>query len=156
MAAETTPPALTRAEDARALIARIMALKAELLEVLDRETQSLRRGRAGDLAGLQARKSALTAAFAHEMATLKANAAFVKTAVPAEVATLKAEHEELARSLAANQEAIVAIKAVSERLLLMVSEKVADARGQLSTYGKTGAASAYGRKPASIAIDGKF
>lgn len=143
---QPSPPTDT-AGAAQALCDRLMEHTGEMISVLERETALLQRGKPHEITALQARKTALSTALTHDMSTFRRDSEFIKQAVPDRVDALKEQHLNLQKSLTANQDALTAMKAVSESLLQTVAARVAERSSGPEVYGKDASLSA--AKPAS-------
>ena len=122
-------------EAAQALCGELTATIGELVSTLDRETGQLRKGRAIDMTALHARKSALTTTLMHQMAVFGRDSQFIAMAVPERVSEIKAHQEVFQKALITNQDALNAMKAVSESLLRTIATKMAQANGGPELYG---------------------
>jgi len=139
---------------AEALCTALQRTVAELVALLDRETGILRSGKPQDIAALQARKASLSAELARDMAALKHDAVFVKMAVPDRLDGLRHQQSVLQKSLDANQEALAAMKSVSEALLRTIAAKVAERRSGAETYREDAAlAGGQAALPSALSVD---
>ena len=120
--------------DALNLCKRLVSLTADLISVLDRETQLVRKPGSSDFSALTARKQALSTSLMHDMELLKHNAAYIKQTAPEQVQILKEQQDQFHRSLEVNHCAISAMKAVSEELLQTIAKKAAKKRGGPEVY----------------------
>lgn len=158
MTQNTTPsgdiPRIETAEAAEALCARLLETTAELVGLLDRETSMLKQGKPREIGSLYVRKSALNAMLTLDMAVFRRDAEFITMAAPEEINAIKDQHTLMQKSINANQDALVAMKAVSESLLHTIATKVSASTSGPETYGQnadvsTGAPA----RPAAISIN---
>ncbi len=119
---------------ARQLCTNLIETTADLISVLERETQLVRNAVSQDFSAITARKHALSITLMHNMETLKAHAEYIKTAVPNQLTILKEQQDQFHRSLEINHSAISAMKAVSEGLLQTIADKVARQRSGPQVY----------------------
>ena len=141
-------------ETAEALCAALMQASGELITVLDRETNMLRKAQTHELDALTLRKQTLSAALAKHMDLLRRNAEFIKDAVPGQITRFKEQNRQFHRSLNANHVALRAMAAVSENLLRTIAHKVGATQSGPETYGKNAAPVATTRsKPTAISVD---
>ncbi len=153
-AQEQAVPRVETAEAADALCVRLSETMTELIDVLVRETDLLKRGRPQDIAALHARKTALSAVMTSDMQLLARNTEFVKKAVPRRIAEIQDQHGNLQLSLSANQDALHAMKAVSEQILHTIAEKAGAKRSGPEVYGNNaGLAAPTPVRPAAISVD---
>ena len=151
---EINSPRVDTPEAAEALCGDLTATIGELVSTLDRETSQLRKGRALDTTALHARKSALTTTLTHQMARFGRDSQYITMAAPERVQEIKANQQVFQKSLIANQDALNAMKLVSESLLRTISNKVAEAKGGPEVYGtdaQTGRAEP--NRPSAITVD---
>lgn len=133
---------------------RLMQHTGDLVALLDRETTLLHRGKPQEITALQARKTALSTVLTRDMALFRRDCEFIRTAVPDRIDAIKEQHVQLQKSLAANQDALAAMKAVSESLLHTIAAKVGEQRSGPAVYGKdAGLSAASPVGPAAISLD---
>lgn len=141
-------------EAALDLCDRLMRHTGDLIALLDRETSLLQRGKPQEISALQARKAAVGTMLTRDMTAFRRDSEFIGGAVPDRIELLREQHVQLQRSLAANQNALAAMKAVSESLLHTIAARVGAQRSGPEVYGKdaglTGAAPV---GPAAISVD---
>lgn len=147
-------PRIETAEAAQALCARLLETSAELVDLLDRETALLKQGKPSQISTVHVRKSALNALLTHDMMAFRRDVEFITMAAPEEIEALKARHGDLQKSINANQDALVAMKAVSESLLHTIAAKANSTVSGPETYGK-GADISVGApaRPAAISVN---
>ena len=129
-------PSTGTAEAAAALCDRLMESTGDLVSLLERETGLLRRGKPHEITALQARKSALGALLTRDMALFRRDATFIRTAVPERLDAIKEQHLQLQNSLTANQDALSAMKAISESMLHTIAAKMDEGKSGPDIYGK--------------------
>lgn len=150
-------PLTETAEEAQALCDRLMEHTGDLVTVLERETSLLQRGKPHEITALQARKSALSASLTQDMTVFRRDSAFIKTVTPERIDALKEQHSQLLKSLGTNQEALAAMKAVSESLLNTVAAAVGERRAGPEVYGNdAGLICEPAGRPAAISFDEKL
>ena len=110
------PPTETP-EAAEALCDRLMNQTGDLLSLLDRETSYLQRGKA-------------------HMAIFRRDAALVRAAAPERVDSIRDQHQLLQKSLKTNQDALAAMKAVTESLLHTIAATAGERSKGPEVYGK--------------------
>ena len=153
-APQDAPARIATPEDADALCTRVLGTLSDLVGVLDRETDLLRKNRPQEITALHARKSALSTAMAHDMALLKRDVDYIKMAAPEQIEAIKERQSAFQKSLAANYDALAAMKAVSESLLRTVADAVGARRGGPEVYGKdAGLGGMTQSRPAAISVD---
>lgn len=147
-------PRTETAEAAQSLCDRLMEHTGDLVALLDRETALLQRGKPHEIAALQARKSALNTALTQDLTAFRQDSAFIKMAVPDRIDTIREQHLQLQKSLNTNQDALAAMKAVSESLLHTIAAKVGERRAGPEVYGKNaGLISKPAGRPTAISFD---
>lgn len=147
-------PRTETAEAAQALCDRLMEHTGDLVTLLERETGLLQRGKPHEITALQARKSALSKALTQDLAAFRQDSVFIKTAAPERIETIREQHKQLQKSLHTNQDALAAMKAISESLLNTIAAKVGERRAGPEVYGRD--ASFIGKtalEPAAISFD---
>lgn len=147
-------PRTATADEAKALCTRLLETSAELVDLLDRETAMLKQGKPNQISTVHVRKSALNALLTHDMLAFRRDAEFISMAAPEEIAAIKDRHGQLQKSINSNQDALIAMKAVSESLLHTISAKVSSTASGPETYGK-GANVTVGApaRPAAISVN---
>jgi flagellar biosynthesis/type III secretory pathway chaperone len=156
-AAVEQEPRIDTPEAAQTLCGQITVTIGELVSTLDRETAQLRKGRALDMTALHARKSALTTTLMRQMAVFGRDSQYISMATPERVAEIKSHQEVFQKALISNQDALNAMKAVSESLLRTIATRVGETKGGPEVYG--GNAQAEPTKtpaPPAISIDQSF
>jgi hypothetical protein len=148
------PEALASRADADALCARLSATTLDLLSLLERETEMLRRAQAQEIAGLVTHKTMLSTQLARDTQVLRDNLAFLRASAPEKLESLREEHRAFSRALDVNGQALAAMKSVSEQLLKAIARQAEEGRAGPDTYGK-GAAYAASRagRPAAISVN---
>lgn len=158
MIQDTTPsgdiPRIETAEAAKMLCARLLETTAELVGLLDKETSMLKQGKPQEIGALYVRKSALNAMMTRDMAVFRREAEFIVMAAPEEISAIKDQHSQLQKSINANQDALVAMKAVSESLLHTIAAKVSVHTSGPETYGQNANVSTSApARPAAISVN---
>jgi len=139
---------------AEALCAKLTLTIGELVSTLDRETGQLRKGRAPDMTALHARKSSLTATLTRQMAQFARDSQYIAMAAPERVEEIRVHQQAFQKSLLANEDALNAMKLVSESLLRTIAAKVGEAKGGPQVYGGDGEAGRTGSASApAISLD---
>jgi hypothetical protein len=147
-------PRVETSEDAQALCARLLETTAELVDLLDRETAMLKQGKPREIGSLHVRKSALNAMLTRDMTVFRRDADFIIMAAPEEISAIKTQHTQLQKSINANQDALVAMKAVSESLLHTIATKASARTSGPETYGQNADASTSApTRPAAISVN---
>ena len=147
-------PRIETAEAVKALCARLLETTAELVGLLDRETALLKQGKPRDIKSLYVRKSALSAVLTRDMSVFRRDADFIMMAAPDEIAAIKDQHAQLQKSIDANQDALVAMKAVSESLLQTIAAKASARTSGPEVYGQDADVStAEPARPAAISVN---
>lgn len=147
-------PRIETAEAAQTLCVRLLETTADLVGLLDKETAMLKLGKPRDIGSIYARKSALNAILTRDMEIFRRDAEFITMAAPEEINAIKEHHGQLQKSINANQDALVAMKAVSESLLHTIASKVSARTSGPETYGKNaGVSSAPPARPAAISVN---
>jgi len=139
---------------AKALCGRLMETTADLVTLLDRETALLKKGKPGDIGALHVRKAALNALLTRDTAVFRRDADYITMAAPDEINAIKTQHSQLEKSLEANQDALVAMKAVSESLLHTIAAKVTSRVAGPEVYGSNaGVSVGKPARPAAISVN---
>jgi len=147
-------PRISTSEEAQNLCTRLLETSAELVDLLDRETAMLKQGKPSQIGIVHVRKAALNALLTHDMLVFRRDAEFISMAAPEEIAAIKDRHGQLQKSINSNQDALIAMKAVSESLLHTIASKASSTVSGPETYGK-GAGVSVGApaRPAAISIN---
>lgn len=147
-------PRIETAEAAQALCARLLETTAELVGLLDKETAMLKQGKPREIGSLHVRKSALNAMLTRDMAVFRRDADFITMAAPEEISAIKEQHSQMQKSINANQDALVAMKAVSESLLHTIAAKASARTSGPETYGnKADVSTSAPARPAAISVN---
>ncbi len=148
------PSHLEHPQQAEDLCTRILQTSAELICELERETELLRKGETQQIASLAARKTSLSTTLMRDMTVLNANAKYISTVVPDQIEVLRDQHAQFRRSLQINQDALGAVKAISENLLRTISQAAGTTRQGPETYGQTASmASTATSRPTAISVN---
>ncbi len=141
-------------EEAQNLCINLFNTTNELISLLDEETSLLRKAKTSEISPLQIRKESLTATLSHYMAVFTRNADEVREYAPESLKDLQNQRGNFQKSIEANHSALVAMQAVSERILQTVAEKVAQKEGGPEVYTPAGGVTNAGAKrSAAISID---
>jgi len=148
------PVNLEHPQQAEDLCNRVLQTSAELIGVLERETELLRSGDTQSINSLIARKTSLSTTMMKDMTTVNANASYISEVVPQQIELLKDQHAQFQRSLRVNQDALGAVKAISENLLRTISQAAGSTRSGPETYGR-GAAMATNAeaRPTAVSVN---
>ncbi len=148
------PLNLEHPQQAEDLCNRVLQTSAELIGVLERETELLRNGDTQSINSLIARKTSLSTTMMKDMTTVNANASYISEVVPQQIELLKDQHAQFQRSLRVNQDALGAVKAISENLLRTISQAAGSTRSGPETYGR-GAAMATNAtaRPTAVSVN---
>ena len=150
--AQFQPP--LSSEEAKSLCNNLLITTNELISLLDEETHCLRKANTSSLSALTLRKDALTATLAHHMEKFKTHASDLRSTLPEELKSLEAQRHHFQKSIEANHAALIAMQAVSERLLQTVADKVSAKQNGPSVYTKGGQMTTAGvKRSAAINID---
>jgi hypothetical protein len=148
------PIFLEHPQQAEDLCTRVLQTSAELIGVLERETDLLRKGDTQEINSLIARKTSLSTTMMRDMTTLNANASYISEVVPEQIVILKDQHTQFQRSLRINHDALGAVKAISENLLRTISNAAGATRQGPETYGRTAAmATATPARPIAVSVN---
>ena len=148
------PLTLEHPQQAEDLCTRVLQTVTELICVLERETEQLRKGDTQEFNSLIARKTSLSTTMMRDMTTLNANATYISQVVPEQIELLKDQHTLFQRSLRINQDALGAVKAISENLLRTISQAAGSTRTGPETYGQSaGMATATTARPTAISVN---
>lgn len=147
-------PRIATSDEAKALCTRLLETSAELVDLLDRETAMLKQGKPGQISTIYVRKSALNTLLTHDMLAFRRDAEFISMAAPDEISALRDRHGQLQKSINSNQDALIAMKAVSESLLHTIAAKASSTVSGPEVYGK-GANVSVGApaRPAAISVN---
>lgn len=150
----TEIPRVETAEDAQTLCARLLETTAELVGLLDRETGHLKQGKPREIGSLQVRKAALNAMLTRDMTAFRRDADFITMAAPDEIGAIREQHAQMQKSIAANQDALTAMKAVSESLLHTIAAKAGARSSGPEVYGRDADVSTKApSRPAPISVN---
>lgn len=138
-------------KEAITLCERLFEVTANLISVLDRETELVRKSKIEDFAALNMRKQALTNTMTRDIKTFKLNVDYIRVSVPEQITILKEQQDHFHRSLEINHKALAAMKSVSEQLLQTIAKKIGAKQAGPEIYGRN-ANMNLGTKPASSAI----
>ena len=148
------PISFEHPQQAEDICTRVLQTTAELISVLERETEYLRKGDTQEFNSLIARKTSLSTYMMKDMTTLNANASYISRVVPEQIEILKDQHAQFQRSLRINHEALGAVKAISENLLRTISNAAGSTRTGPETYGQSAAmASAGAARPTALSVN---
>ena len=148
------PINLEHPQQAEDLCNRVLQTSAELMGVLERETELLRNGDSQSINALIARKTALSNQMMKDMAAVNANASYISTVVPEQIELLKDQHAQFQRSLRINQDALGAVKAISENLLRTISQAAGSTRTGPETYGRSASLStSSAARPTAVSVN---
>lgn len=147
-------PRTDTAEAAKSLCAHLLGTTAELVGLLDQETALLKQGKPREINSLYLRKSALNAVLTRDMSIFRRDAEFIMMAAPEEITAIRDQHAQLKKSIDANQDALVAMKAVSESLLHTIAAKAGERTSGPEVYGQDGDVSTgASARPAAISVN---
>lgn len=145
---------IATSDDAHALCARLSGTTLDLLDVLERETDMLRRAKHQEIAALTTRKTMLSTQLARDTQRLRDNIVFLRTNAPDRLEALRDQHRVFSRALDVNGQALAAMRSVSEQLLKTIARQADDGRAGPDIYGK---GAAYGARrdarPAAISVN---
>jgi hypothetical protein len=134
----------------------LIRVGSRLIELMEREIDMLSAMRPGDIAQLQADKSALVSAYEENLAAIKDEPKLILACTPPIKDELMRIAAKLNATVAANERALSAARAANERLLKAVVDAVAADRDRTSAYSRTGArttAPARRAAPVSLNVD---
>lgn len=141
-------------DDATNLCQHLFNTTNELIALLEEETTLLRKAKTKEITPLHIRKDALTATLQHHMTKFQTHAEEVRRLAPAELKHLEQQRGHFRKSIESNQAALIAMQAVSERILQTVSEKVAKKQNGPEVYTPGGQVTNAGvRRSAAINVD---
>ncbi len=150
--AGTVPP-LSK-DEAETLCRHLLDTTNELISLLEQETSLLRKAQTKEISPLHARKDALTATLSHHMARFQQHADEMRSLVPGDLKNLQDQRAHFTKSIEANHAALIAMQAVSERILQTVATKVAKKQGGPEVYTAGGQVTNAGRpRTAAINVD---
>lgn len=138
---------MASAAEGALLIGQVMGTMDALLDLLDKETVLVRKGRLRAASEIEPNKTELARAYFADAERLKANAAFLTAHVRRPFDELRARHETLRARLQANLTVLATAHAVSEGLIRGVAGEVAR-KSAPQTYGMTGRANPLPRSSA--------
>lgn len=142
------------AEQAKELCQHLFSTTSELISLLEEETSLLRKAKTREISPLHIRKDALTATLQHHMGKFQAHADEVRALAPAELKNLEQQRSHFKKSIESNHAALIAMQAVSERILQTVAEKVSKKQSGPEVYTSGGQVTNAGvRRSAAINVD---
>lgn len=127
----------TQAADTAALISALTGLMAEIIAIVERETELVRAGKLGEAAKLEPVKSELAGKYLSVATALKSGKPFAGSAAPDQLAALRRRHEEFHALLQINLTVLATAHAVSEGIMRGVSQELAR-KAAPQTYGASG------------------
>jgi len=145
--------AIAGRDQASAFFTDIQDTIAQLLEVLETESELLRAGRIDESMALSAKKTALATTYARRVEILKANAETLGRLVPVEVDRLRRRREAMEQALRTNLAVLAAARAVSDALVKGVAGEVSRKQSGPAVYAGNGTRPAGQNRPVPIAID---
>lgn len=152
--AQQDKPKIGCAKEALTLCERLYEVTSDLIDVLDRETELVRKSKIEDFTALNVRKKALTSTLTRDMNHFKDNIEYIKITAPQQISLLKEQQNHFHRSLEINHKALSAMKAVSEQLLQTVATKVGQKRHAPEVYGEdAGIQRSHKQATSSISVD---
>lgn len=141
-------------EQAQTLCQNLFATTNELISLLEEETLLLRKAKTTQITPLNVHKEALTTTLSHYMDQFKQNADQVRQLAPDALTKLEQQRIEFQKSIETNHAALIAMQAVSERILQTVSEKVSAKQGGPEVYTAGGQVTHAGvKRHAAINVD---
>ena len=139
---------------ANALCEALLRTTNELIELLDEETRLLRKANTAELSSMSVRKDALSATLTHHMDKFKTHTQTLRSLVPGALKTLEAQRLEFQKSIESNHAALIAMQAVSERILQTVADKVSRQQSGPEVYTNGGQMTRAGvKRSAAINVD---
>ena len=141
-------------DEARSLCQNLFATTNELISLLEEETLLLRKAKTTQITPLNVHKEALTTKLSHYMDQFKQNADQVSQLAPEALKKLEQQRAQFQKSIETNHAALIAMQAVSERILQTVSEKVSAKQGGPEVYTAGGQVTHAGvKRHAAINVD---
>lgn len=141
-------------EEAQTLCANLLNTTNELISLLDDETSLLRKAKTNEIEPINLRKDALTTTLSHYMERFRNNTEVIRELAPDELSNLQNQRNQFQKSIEANHNALIAMQAVSERILQTVSEKVTKKQSGPEVYTANGNVTNNGvKRSAAITID---
>ena len=145
---------ISSSEEAAELCNNLMNTTNQLISLLDEETGLLRKAKTSEISPLQVRKESLTATLSHYMSLFQRNAEQVRALAPDGMQDLQKQRDQFRKSIEANHCALVAMQAVSERILQTVADKVSERESGPEVYTPAGSVTNAGvKRSAAITID---
>lgn len=141
-------------EEAQILCHNLFTTTNELIALLDEETTLLKSAKTKEISPLSARKDALATTLSHHMNKFKLHADEVRQLAPSELQNLEDQRSQFQKSIESNQAALIAMQAVSERILQTVADKVSAKQGGPTVYSAGGQMTNAGvKRSAAINVD---
>jgi hypothetical protein len=144
IAKDVLPP--TTAAEVKTIAAELGGVMDALMELVEKETALVRKGRLSEAVKLEKTKSELAGRYLLGMRRLQAAAARFRSELPRTFDALRARHRELQERLQINLTVLATAHAVSEGIMRGVAEVVAR-KAAPQTYGASGRP-VYGTRPA--------
>jgi hypothetical protein len=129
------------AQDAGKLIVHLTGVMAEIIKIVEQETELVRAGKLSQATTLEPAKSALAQQYLAAASLLKSHKPLLAKAAPDHLAALRHRHEEFQALLQINLTVLATAHAVSEGIMRGVSTELAR-KSAPQTYGATGQHSA--------------
>lgn len=147
---EKQEPSLSPAD----MVARMHATTGRLTEVVDLETHVIKDRRPLDILDLQAEKTRLANEYALDVQKASKDPHLIDSAPARDVAGLKTAIGRLRERLAVNAEALQAASTVSQGVIRVIADAVAEKQAPTVGYGKDAALERpAGQAPAALSLD---
>jgi fatty acid/phospholipid biosynthesis enzyme len=142
-------------QDKNGLIERLISITAALIEVMNRELEFLNNMQPEEIRDLQAEKQDLAKAYEGYMLEIKSNPALLAQCEDSVKHRLEKVTAMFNSTLSENERALRAVKSVSERLLGVIVNAVAEkqAGAAYSSTGAMGASALAAGKPLPFAVN---
>jgi flagellar biosynthesis/type III secretory pathway chaperone len=121
------------------LVERMTGLTANLMDVIERETEALHNRAQEDVANLQPEKARLANEYAMDVQAVRSRKELLDRAPAERVTRLKASMIALDKALTLNGEALAAARSVSEGLIRMVANAMTEKAAPTLGYGANAA-----------------
>jgi len=149
-------PTLTRPigdqSEAQQVIGHLSDVMDALLDVVEEETQLVRRGRLREVAKLEGKKTNLARLYLADTARLHASQTYLAKSVPGVLQVLRERHNAFRSMLQINLTVLATAHAVAEGIIRGVAEEL-NRKSTLQTYGASGrqtVSDGHGARPLAV------
>jgi hypothetical protein len=152
----TGMPVISTPAAAEMLCGRLYKTLESLRQILQAETQHLKKMELSDVDKIHGKKSGLSRDYLNDLKIFKANVDTIREHSPSSLEALQRKHEALRAAIAENETVLGTIRDVSETLIRRTAERVGEA-SRPKTYARTAqAGSGVSKSVAAVAYDSQL